>query len=575
MSLKSKTIIPLLLLVFLGIWAGKASLTEPFFSTHDGDDHLARTFEAVEALSEGHFPLRWGGKLNGFCGVPVFNFFYPLLYYLAAGLSLLTGNVLLSLEIIFFISFILAPVFFFFWLVKETDNFLAAFIGALIYLFVPYRFLLVYVRGNPEFLTYTILPIFLYQASCLIDSLKTKSPKNKKVLIQGFSLSFWGAMIALSHNISAMITAPVVLLWLILKIFQEKVYQKKSALIFIFLIAFSIFAFSAFFWGPMILEQNQTKLANTSSSFYHQHFPTLKQLIRSSWGYGYSGLGTENDGLSFMLGYAQWLVLLSATIFIGYRFSRKRLAGTEKIVFWYLLSGGAIFLMLEISGPIWELVKPLQIIQFPWRLLGITSFTIAAMAGFLVDKLKFNKLKFSFIVAVFFLALYGNRNHLRVNPVSNENLYRNFSQQHPKRYQTTTFANEILHPDAKGECQPYQSFLAVNNQVLSNKPQRGSTYGLIHFDWPKEEKANINLNLSFFPGIYKITVNDDKVSNKEVTNDQGLIKLNSVFLKEGENQIRWQITQSPKQRFFNYFSLFSFAAWLAILVFSYVSDKKR
>lgn len=217
---KHLSAILILILVLLGVWAGKNTLTQPFFTTHDGDHHIARSLEAVEALSEGQFPLRWAGKLNNFCGVPIFNFFYPLIYYLAAAVNLITNNIPLALEIILFITFIIGPVFFFLWLFKETENRLASFIGALIYLFVPYRFLLAYIRFSPEFMAYLILPIFLYQFSCLLPSLKKKKPlASHKVWWQGFSLVILGMLFIISHNLVVLAAAPILVAWIILRIY--------------------------------------------------------------------------------------------------------------------------------------------------------------------------------------------------------------------------------------------------------------------------------------------------------------------------------------------------------------------
>ena len=72
----------ILLILLLGAYCSRGIFSYHFFSTHDGDYHLARSYDAIEALSEGHFPLRWAGRLNYFCGAPIFNFFYPLIYYL-------------------------------------------------------------------------------------------------------------------------------------------------------------------------------------------------------------------------------------------------------------------------------------------------------------------------------------------------------------------------------------------------------------------------------------------------------------------------------------------------------------
>ena len=94
-------------LIFIGlilavVWAGKGIFKYNVFSTHDGDHHFARSFDAVKTITEGHFPLRWAGSLNYGCGVPIYNFFYPLIYYLVILLNFLTHDIFLALKLIAF-----------------------------------------------------------------------------------------------------------------------------------------------------------------------------------------------------------------------------------------------------------------------------------------------------------------------------------------------------------------------------------------------------------------------------------------------------------------------------------------
>jgi uncharacterized membrane protein YfhO len=61
-------------------------------------------------------------------------------------------------------------------------------------------------------------------------------------------------------------------------------------------------------------------------------------------------------------------------------------------LFWYFIAVLAlcILFMLPVSAPLWELVKPLQLIQYPWRLLSfvipISGFCAAFWAAGLKNK---------------------------------------------------------------------------------------------------------------------------------------------------------------------------------------------
>jgi hypothetical protein len=64
--------------------------------------------------------------------------------------------------------------------------------------------------------------------------------------------------------------------------------------------------------------------------------------------------------------------------------------GTRRAtVFFLLLTVLFLFVMMGISQPLWDLLKPVMaFIQFPWRLLVITALSLAFLAGVLVVERK-------------------------------------------------------------------------------------------------------------------------------------------------------------------------------------------
>ena len=274
------------------------------FSTHDGDHHLARSYDAVRRFRKDIFRFV-GREFKLFLRDSYFNFstLFLLFNFLV---NLLVGDIIFSLKIVYILSFTLAPLFFYLWLKRETKNTIASLSGAILYLFVPYRFLLVFVRSSPEFMAYTILPVFLYLLSIFFEKIKKKE-RNAAYLF-GFLTSLSGAALITAHQLIAFLLFPIIFLWFVIKTWQTKVYkQKVNFLWLIFLTAVSIVGLSAFFWGPVFLEKGEVKIGELEVISYWQHFPSLKQLIHSPRLF-YSAPGVENDGMSFSLGYAQWAV---------------------------------------------------------------------------------------------------------------------------------------------------------------------------------------------------------------------------------------------------------------------------
>ncbi len=151
--------LPIILLILFSIWAGKGVFKYNIYFTHDFDHHIARSYDAIKTITEGHFPLRWAGSLNYFCGVPIYNFFYPLLYYLVIILEFITSRVIFPLKVISFLTLPISAVFFYLWMKEELKDKVASFTASMLYLFAPYRFSLIFVRGTPVSLAYAIFPI--------------------------------------------------------------------------------------------------------------------------------------------------------------------------------------------------------------------------------------------------------------------------------------------------------------------------------------------------------------------------------------------------------------------------------
>lgn len=542
--------------IFLTLWLSRYFLRAGSFYSHDLDFNLIRSLEAYLSLKEGHFPLRWAGDLNYGCGVPVFNFFYPLVYYLMSFIFVFLGDFLLSWKILVFISLFIGSWFFYLWIKNETKDNIASFGGALIYLLAPYRFSLVFVRGSVEFLAYAILPIVFFLVS------KVLSEKKRYPLKTGFLLSLVLVFYFLSHNIVVLITFPVLLFYVLLNLFKEK---RNNSFFALFSIISGLFM-SSFFWGPAILEKKYVRLSVDNVVVnYWEHFPTLTQLLRSKWGYFYSVPGSE-DEMSFMLGYAQWTLVLFSFLFIIYYLFKFRvdpnvfLRKNFWFVFYFTLSIFSIFLMLPISSFIWENVRLLQQVQFPWRILGLTVFLVSCLFSYFLIFVKdnFNNKIFYFIfLLIVFLGLWGNRNHLRVFPSDLQD-YKTFKN-NSLRYSTTSMANEILPYGSLATCNLEEPF---SSEGKVSDLRRGLTYGSFKISFDGLQSDKVLLHLGYFPGLYKFVVNGRE--NVPYSDCEGRVCISSdEFAPFGF--VSWKVAQTPTQKLFNAISVFSLLMWFIFI----------
>ncbi len=388
----------LFLLALLNIPAIKSLFYSGYFSSHDGHFHLVRLVHFYNEILRGQFPVRYSFDLAYGYGYPIFTFFYPLTNYLGSLLHLIGFDFNSSLRILFGFWMIFSSIFCYLWLKKHFSK-TASFIGSLVYSYVPYRFLALYVTGSIGIITAMgIAPLLMLSIYRII---------RQKDGILLFSLSI--SLIILSHNVSALIFLIIgffygITLWSDSK--QKIVILKKSLISFVLLILMT-----SFFVFPLIINLNNVRLKTNIAAPYQDHFPTLKQLLYSPWGYGTSITGNQ-DNESFQIGLAQWFVIFCVCINFIFLILNKKLKHHKLPTLIFTLLASIIFLMLEKSEFIWINIKILQQIQFPWRLLMATSLLISFLSAWLISTQKFTY-KIILGILIIFLCFYTNRNYLR------------------------------------------------------------------------------------------------------------------------------------------------------------------
>jgi len=362
--------------------------------THDGQDQVARTANFYQSLSEGNIIPRWAANLNWGYGHPVLMFLYPLPSNIASFFHFLNLSLVDSTKIVFGLGLVLSGIFMYLWIGSLWGE-EAGFISGLFYMFAPYRFVNLYVRGAiGENLAFVWLPLVCYFA------LKLSRKLNWRYVIGG-SLSL--AALILSHNALSFMFLPFILGYIAFLI-----YLSPRAKRFLFIIRNSLFIIlglmlSAFFWFPAFFEGKYTLRDIVTSEDYLSRFRSFKDFLYSPWSYGGSGQ------LSVQIGILHWLAFVLG-FYTFFRFFKKK--NKDWILVGGLIIGFIItlFLLLEVSLPIWQTVTILQKFQFPWRFLSIMVFIPAVLAGSFVS-LWPGKKKTWLAAMVVILLLLINRNY--------------------------------------------------------------------------------------------------------------------------------------------------------------------
>lgn len=383
--MKSKSnLIWFFLILVIGIFSILPLLKTGFFSIHD-DMHVAWLYEMDRAVKGGQIPPRWAPDLSYNYGYPLFNFVYPLPFYLGEIFYSLGFNLVSSIKIVFALSLLLSGPAMFLFLKRHFSSFFS-FIGAVVYVFTPYRAVDVYVRGAiGEALSFVLIPFIAWAEN------KTVKEENSGSIAV---LSICFGLLVLTHNISLIMVTPFLLVYGLIIVLSLK--GKAQALKKLFLGFFLGGTLSSFFWLPALLEKKY--MVSDTVFNYIDHFPFIKQLIVPFWGYGSSVWG-PGDWMSFQIGIANLLIFVIASIIlimvlIRKKFSKEIFPKEILLLIWTI--GGfilAIFMMNIRSSFIWQTVPLMQYFQFPWRFLILTTFFTSIMVGFiellpLRDKLK-------------------------------------------------------------------------------------------------------------------------------------------------------------------------------------------
>lgn len=392
-------------ILFFAFLAGFALLHPGLPPTHDGEYHVIRFYEFDKVLRSGVLYPRWAPDLNKGYGVPLFNYVYPLPNYVASLLHLFGISFIDAFKLQMFFATILGGIFFYLWIKGFWGN-LGGIVSSVFYIFSPYRFVDIYIRGSVgEVWALAFFPAFLWAI--------TRYMQNKQKIFFILS-SIFLSLIIFSHNIPALMFFIFSIFYIGFFIYQDK--NKKYLILNTFYIMLLGLGISAIFWLPAIYESKY--VIGLQIFDVTVHFPELYQLLIPTWGSGFSGAGLQNE-LSFQIGVANLIGVFLSLIVIMIQIIRKQKIYFYTIFFlvWFILT---LFLMIEISKPVWKMVPLMNYFQFPWRLLSLEILFASFLAGSIFS-LRLNWIKLPIFLFLMFLsfglgigyakpAYYHNRN---------------------------------------------------------------------------------------------------------------------------------------------------------------------
>lgn len=521
---------PIILLIIIGLLGTKDLLKPGFYSSHDGEHQLVRQYVFDRAIKSGHIPPRFDRQLYNHLGYPLFTFTYQLPFWIGEAFLGLGLSIPWAIKTTFIITYILSGLTMHLFAVEKWGR-TGGFIAAFLYLWAPYRFLTIFVRASlGEQTAFIFLPLLLW-------ALNNISYPKRRIIIGSVSI----AGLLLSHSMFAQISLVPLGIFLIARVWQEP--KKIRFLVQTLLIGILGVGLSAFYMLPAMYYRSAIQGLN--STFYAEHFVTLKQLIYSKWGYTFSVFG-ENDGMSFQIGFAQWIAVILASLIILKDSPKKLHRIALALVIGFMVS---IFLMMGESSKIWEqAVKKWFVIDLPWRFLAVTTLTSSALAAFVMSSIQKKSVRIMLFTLLILVAVYTNRNHLRINERLDfdHNWFTNYTgtSNSYDEYQPVHTSQDLLKLPPLPPFEVKQGNSKVN--ILKDQPHR------LLLSSNSEQSTKLQLYTVYFPGWQLFIDNQNQPIESVLSQGTPLVSLSA-----GEHTVDLTYKQTQIMKIANLMSVVS------------------
>lgn len=494
-------------IIFIFSLIGLKALFHPgLFTAHDIWHQVVRLYYYYQAAADGQFPPYWIGQLANNFGYPLFFFSYHLPWIIGLPFLSFGINIQDTIKILFILSYLGSGFTMYFFAKSLFKDNLSALLSSILYLWVPYHFLIIFVGASMGIaFVFTFLPVLMLGIN------KIKENSKYGVIISALGLSG----IILSHIMHLVFLFPLLvafLLWGYMNSIKKFIFTKNIVISLLLGILLS-----SFYLLPAVYYSRFTEV-NDQVGFielYKKNFINFRQLVYSKWGY-YPIVNTAKEAdFSFQLGIAQWISILILVVLVVF----KRLNKPNRSLALYLLAGFvvSIFLMLDYSKPVWAIVSNMVAVDFPFRLILSAVFIASICAGLVLINFT-KKLKLFLLTFIILVAIYTNRNHLNVN------LYTNFPVEtylNSESEVTTNTFNEYLPKSANYLLlkKPWKEIFGENLSFSNTK----QATNLLSFNAVTNQETNVSIGQFNFAGqnLYL-----DGKRSQFTTSDGGLLSFN-------------------------------------------------
>jgi 6-pyruvoyl-tetrahydropterin synthase related domain len=370
------------MLLFFGGFLTLPALWNGYLPSRDVLIHLLWSSNFSDQLWAGDLYPRWLDGMNAGLGSPAFFFYGPLPYYVAALLRPFVGpdaEGWRQISMAAALAVILSGVMSYVWLKTWTSE-TAAVAAALVYMSSPYHLAFdLYQRfAFGELWAFAWMPLIMLMAQRLREA--------RPGAVIGLALAY--AALLLSHLPTAMIFTPVVLTYLTLGSQRGQLLQRTSNTIAALALGSGL---AAIYLAPALATQSDVSFGAMKEGYFF-------------YGYNFLYHGPRfNADFEALIRAQGWFasVMLGLSV-IAIMLAWRRLEGhlRQSALFWLLVAIGAWLMMTPPAKGLWDLLPPLQAIQFPWRFNVVLTIAMTALVALWIRSLSVRPSKLQVVLVV-------------------------------------------------------------------------------------------------------------------------------------------------------------------------------
>ena len=525
--------------------------------------HIEHAYNFKRCFFQGQLLPRWiDSHVNGY-GLPIFNYYAPLVYYIFVLLDLIFRNMVLAIKWAFIIPMVLCSVFGYLYL-RNHGSALSSTVAMAFVVFCPAIHIFIY---NTNWPTSTLGIAFVFLTLYGID----RFDRNKNFDLKSFlitSIGFTG--MALAHLATAFVFTLLAIPYCLLSLY---LYRTKKFVKNIFLSFAMGASLAGFYLFPACLEKKfvhtdevltQGPLWDYSKNFLYTYLDRHRDdgYAWAIFDHRYYEVSNALFGLAVLICIV--ILLLNMQKIKQYFQEPFRV---NIVLTMFIIS---FLMMTPVSMFVWLMIKPMQTIQFPWRFTTfIVPFGAAIMVytfdlfGFLakekISLLGYNLL-FSSIALIFGGLVYVDFiNMYHWKWVSEQSLM--------KAGLNILWPNEEYRPNATGDPNWKQIDFKrdFSPPIHSSDPLCDITLLKWHsdervFEVFSQQEHYIRLRTFSFPG-WAVYIDERQIQ----TNMEPRIGVIMFSVPAGKHQVRVKFEHTPIRKGSAYISIAALAIYLLML----------